>query len=787
MRSRCLHWIIGVAACLMVASLAAAPRAGAWFDRSRVGHGMDWQVVGDRLLGGMFTFDAEGQPIWYQIDAALDADGASGELLEFRAAGDGLPTLHRRHAGLEIRRRSDAADCGNGDPRPGAAELFDLRFRIDGEAYRWCVEPILPAATLPESLLSGVWYGGEEDRGWGLVTYRFAVEGGAGGFSTLYVYDAAGVPRWAYAGHPADATDLGPWMVFARGYCRTCAARPLEPLPAGDAHVRLVTPRNDVEYNRVALGLDYPFGVGGRFVRNERPLRVLIAAAPLPAVVATREGIVEGTIDAGLTRFLGVPYVAAPLDQLRWRAPQPAPPRTAVLRADARGPACPQNAEGDGIFQGDLGEIAEDCLQLNVWSPVALPAEPLPVMVWLHGGGLTQGSAVEQRQGGGLLYDGARLADDGVVLVSINYRLGPLGFLAMREFAGEAPDHPSAGNYGLLDQIAALQWVRDNIAAFGGDPERVTIFGESAGGRSVCALLTSPLARGLFHRGIIQSGACPVSLPKLDSGTAAQPSAYAQGDRVIGLADCAAAVDRIACMRGVSWQRLIEVTNPRAVSGLEGENFGHAEDGYALPTAPGNALAMGQGAPVPLIVGVNADEMTTLLGPAQQPATDAAYQALVRQVAPLIANQVLELYPAASYATPTLAYADLVDDIAFACPARAFSRKHAAAGHPTFRYVYTHVFANASAPLGAFHGAEIAFVFGPGATFTAAETELSRRVQRYWTRFATSGDPNGADDPPWPQRTLIADLALELDDQPLPPISDYRGSYCEFWSQFIAF
>jgi para-nitrobenzyl esterase len=223
------------------------------------------------------------------------------------------------------------------------------------------------------------------------------------------------------------------------------------------------------------------------------------------------------------------------------------------------------------------------------------------------------------------------------------------------------------------------------------------------------------------------------------------------------------------------------------VSGLEGENFGHAEDGYALPTAPGNALAMGQGAPVPLIVGVNADEMTTQLGPAQQPATDAAYQALVRQVAPLIANQVLELYPAASYATPTLAYADLVDDIAFACPARAFSRKHAAAGHPTFRYVYTHVFANASAPLGAFHGAEIGFVFGPGVTFTAAETELSRRVQRYWTRFAASGDPNGADDPPWPQRTPSADLALELDDQPRQPISDYRRSYCEFWSQFIPF
>lgn len=748
---------------------------------------MDWQIAGDRLVGGLFTFDAEGEPSWYLIDASVVADTAVGELIEYRASTNALPSIHQRHPGLEIRQASNAATCGDGSARDGATRLFDVRFVIDGQLNHWCLEPSLPTDVIAESALSGSWYAGEADRGWGLITYRFPSNGTAVAFSTLYVYDAAGKPRWAFAGHAPEESELAPTLRFARGYCRQCPSQPLVLEPAGNASITLITPRNDVPFNRAALAMTYPFGVGGHFIRNDRPLQVLLSTPPPTAVVATREGIVEGKIEIGQTRFLGIPYVAPPLGRLRWRAPQAALPRPSVLRAFARGASCAQKAVGEGIAQSDLGPRSEDCLQLNISSPSLAPAGALPVMVWIHGGGLTQGSAVETRVSDGrLVYDNAALADDGVVAVSINYRLGPLGFLAMREFAGEAADHPTAGNYGLLDQIAALEWVRDNIAAFGGDPGRVTIFGESAGGVSVCALLASPLARGLFHRAIMQSGACRVSLPALDVSSSTQPSAYSQGVRVIDDAGCAGSSDRKACMRNIDWQTLIDVTQPSIGIGREGETFGHVEDRFALPLAPGVALGNGAAEQVPLIVGVNADEMTSLLGPALQPATPAAYEALLRQQVGAIADQVLALYPVSSYATPTLAYADLVDDISFACPARAFSLKHANAGNRVYRYVYTHVFAQAAA-LGAFHGAEIGFVFGPGAGFNPAQIELSQKVQRYWTRFATSGDPNGGGDPIWPLRTPSNDVAIELDVVPRDIITDYRKSYCDFWSRYIVF
>ena len=772
---------------LMTATAHAAPSNGAWFDRTRDGHGMDWQIVGNRLVGGLFTFDAAGEPIWYLIDAAVVADNAVGELIEYRASGDALPAIHQRNAGLEIRQVTNAAACGDGSARAGANQLFDVRFVIDGQASHWCLEPLLPAGVIAESALSGSWYGGEADRGWGLITYRFPSNGSAVAFSTLYVYDASGKPRWAFAGHAPELSELGPALRFARGYCRQCPSQTLVLSPAGNASITLITPRNDVGFNRVALAMSYPFGVGGQFIRSDRPLHVLLSTPPPAAVVATREGIVEGRIEGGQTHYLGIPYVAPPLGRLRWRAPQAALPRASVLRAFTPAASCAQKEVAEGIGQTSLGTRGEDCLQLNVSAPPQSQAGGWPVMVWIHGGGLTQGSAVETRLSDGrLLYANAVLADDGVVAVSINYRLGPLGFLAMREFAGEAPDHPTAGNYGLLDQIAALKWVRDNIAAFAGDPRRVTIFGESAGGRSVCALMASPMARGLFHRAIIQSGACPLSSAKLDVVNGTQASAYSQGDRVLFNSGCAGSVDRKACMRDIDWQTLIDVTQPSIGFGRPGENFGHVDDGFALPVAPGVAMANATAAPVPLIVGINADEMTTLLGPTLQPQTVAEYEAIVNQQIPQVANQALALYPASSYATPTLALADLYDDIGFACPARAFSLKHANAGQPVYRYVYTHVFAQTAA-LGAFHGAEIGFVFGPGASFNAAQIELSQKVQRYWTRFAASGDPNGSADPIWPQRTLSNDVAIDLDVVPRANINDYRKSYCDFWSRFIAF
>jgi para-nitrobenzyl esterase len=616
----------------------------------------------------------------------------------------------------------------------------------------------------------------------------YGAPGSVSSFHTLYVYDGAGRPRWAYASTPVPSTDLAPDFQFARGYCRACASAELQTQSAGTAAVKLVTPRNDVDSNRIRFTLNYPFGSGGSFVRSDRPLRVLTLAPAPGGVVATREGLAVGTpLAGGQTRFLGIPYVAPPTGALRWRAPQPAAARTRPLTASSFGVACPQVAVSDGIYNSTVGPRQEDCLQLNVWTPQLRSGANRPVMVWIHGGGLVQGSAVETSPDGSPLYDGAELADDGVVLVSINYRLGPLGYMAMREFAGEFPDHPTAGNYGVLDQIAALQWVQANIAEFGGDPARVTIFGESAGGLSTCALMASPLARGLFQRAIIESGGCLRSLIELDSAPAGAESAYTQGARIMGLAGCTAAADRKACMRNLSWESLIDISAPTVGFGRSGEKFSQVRDNYSLVEGPGLAIQAGRAASVPLIAGVNNDELTALLPVSARPQTVAAYEQLIRETFPTISAQVLQQYPASAYPAPWYAYADVLDDLQFACPNAAFTRNHAAAGNPTWRYVYTHVFANATAVYGAFHGAELAFVFGPTTGATPAEISLSAQMQRQWTRFASSGDPNGANDPNWPRRLPNDDVAIEFDDVQRGLIQDYRKSYCDFWARFITF
>ncbi len=771
-------------------AVAAPPAAGLYYDRTREGHGLDLQVVGDRVVGTLFTFGADGQPYWYFIEGWWSGDSGALELVEYRYQPGVSPaaTAIARFPGARMQRASDSAACGNGSARPGATTLYDLAFAIDGESLRWCLEAIVPASSAPESALSGSWYAGGGDDGWGLISYLFGAPGAVTSFHTLYVYDASGRPRWAYATTPVADTDLEPAFQFARGYCRSCPALQLQPVAAGDARVALVTPRNDVDSNRIRLDLVYPFGVGGAFARGDRPLQILTASSRPPAVAAVREGLVVGDpLADGQTRFLGVPYVAPPLGELRWRAPQPASPRVRPLQARAFGAACPQNAVSDGIYGSSVRTRDEDCLQLNVWTPELRPGAARPVMVWIHGGGLVQGSAVEMRPEGAAVYDGARLADDGVVLVSINYRLGPLGYMAMREFAGEHADHPSAGNYGLLDQIAALQWVRDNIAAFGGDPARVTIFGESAGGLSTCALLASPLARDLYHRAIMESGGCPRSIPALETAPSGQDPAYTQGARVIGSAGCAGQADRKACMRGLSWESLIAAGQPTVGFGRSGEKYGLVVDGHARVESPGLAVAAGRAARVPLIAGINADELTALLPASARPATVADYEALVRQTFPTISTLVLQQYPASAYAAPWYAYTDLLDDLQFACPNAAFTRHFASAGNPTWRYVYTHVFAGPSAIYGAFHGAEIGFVFGPLASATAAEADLSRQMQRQWARFAASGNPNGGGDPNWPQRLPGDDVAIEFDDVARGLIQDYRKPYCDFWSRYLVF
>lgn len=782
-------------AVLLLGTTAAAatsgPHPGLYFDRERDGHGLDLQRQGDRLSGAFFSYAADGQPVWYLLDGEWSGDAGTLMLLAYTHDPARVPAVRERarFEGSRLRRVDSAAACGSGRPRPGATELYDLELRVEGETHRWCLEPLLLAGGVPESALSGLWYAGPEDAGWGLSTHFYAEPGGGRGvFQTVYSYDAAGQPRWVFAQQSLSggSTAYASSYRAARGYCRGCATQALATSAAGSGETRLVTPRGDGSGNRVSLALDYSYGVLGNWTRSERALQPLLTAPAPPDVVATREGLVRGEIGSdGRRQFLGIPYVAPPVGVLRWRAPQPAPARPQVLVAQTLGPSCPQRAVGEGFFPSDLGGIDEDCLRLNVWTP-APDATPKPVMVWIHGGGLTQGSAAERRADGSPFYDGARLSDDGVVMVSLNYRLGPLGYAAFREFAGEAPDHPTAGNYGLLDQVAALTWVRDNIAQFGGDPTRVTIFGESAGGVSVCALMASPLADGLFHRAIIQSGNCRRSLGGLTTASGNQEAGFVQGERIVGALGCASASDRRGCLRAQPWPRLIEVLQPTVGFGRSGENFGLLLDQYSLTQTPGLAIEAGTVAAVPLIVGVNADEYTTLLPPESRPPTVAAYEALVRSSFPTIAPLVLAQYPASAYPAPWYAWADRLDDLNFACPARLAAERHARNGHPVWRYIYTHVYANATAPLGAFHGGELGFLFGPTPGFTAAEVDLSATMQRYWTRFATTGEPSGGNDPVWSARSATQDAGLELSAARVGRLDDYRRGPCEFWARFIA-
>ncbi len=769
-------------------AFAAPPDAGAWYDRNRDGHGLDLLRVGDRYVGTFFTYAGDGQPYWYAIDGVRDGDAVRLDLLEFRAgSGAALPaSLVARHAGA-VMEPAAPGQCGDGQPRPGAQRTFEFRFAIDGEALRWCLEPLLPMDALPERALSGSWYAGEADTGWGVVSYFFGSEAAANAFQTIYLYDADGRPRWAYAGTPAPSTDLTTVFGFARGYCRSCAARPLERADGGSARVRLVTPRNDSGHNRVALDLRYPFGAGGSFVRGERPLLLLAGHAPPAGVVATREGLVRGTIiDQGLQRHLAIPFAAAPIGNLRWRTPQPAPARTRALATTDFGFACPQPESPEGGTQ--TGVQDEDCLTLNVWSPQQPTGAPLPVFVWIHGGGFVQGSASAMSPSGERFYDGAKLAAQGMLVVTLQYRIGPLGFISLRDFFGEAGDHPAAGNYGILDQVAALQWVRDNIAAFGGDSGRVTLVGQSAGATSVCALLGSPLADGLFHRAVPMSSACPPVLAELDRPVGGREPAYAQGDRLLQASGCANAADRRACLRALPVASILQLTQPSLGFGREGgETFGLVRDGHVLNEAPGISIASGRARPVPLISGVTADELTTLLPAEFRSMTAADYQSRLQQAFPQAWPQVLARYPVADYPSPWRAFVAVQTDLSFICPARAVTLKHAAAGRPTWRYVYTHVYDGAQAVLGAYHGGDIPFVFGNRASYTAAEAALLDQWQRRLLSFARDGHPDNPGDTPWPQRTATADLVLELNPAGQPALVDHHQDDCLFWDQFVDF
>jgi para-nitrobenzyl esterase len=488
-------------------------------------------------------------------------------------------------------------------------------------------------------------------------------------------------------------------------------------------------------------------------------------------IVATADGRLRGNAAGAMDEFLGIPYAAAPVGPLRWRPPQPAAPWKGVRSATRFGPHCPQFGSPFG-----LASMSENCLFLNVYTPADTSSRrnrALPVMVWIHGGDLTAGESND--------YDPAGLVRDGVIVVTINYRLGALGFLA----------HPGlvtrkggpSGDYGLMDQQATLRWVRRNIRQFGGDPRNVTIFGESAGGLSVLAQLVSPAAKGLFAKAIIESGSYSSLQPSL-------ATAEASGEAFAAKAGCAS--QTAACLRSLPVQTILDD------QGAVGPNI----DGTVLPQSIGTALASGDFNHVPVIDGTNHDEWRLFIAifePLTGPVTAANYQGMIAStasVSPAEAAVVAARYPLSSFPSPAEALGAVGTDAIFACPALTADQELSRFA-PTYAYEFNDEHApERFLPLppisgfayGATHASELQYLFHlnaspfPG-TLTSTQQRLAASMQRYWTSFARQGFPSSPGEPSWPQFRSGSQRMISL-IPPAPQVeTDFAaGHQCAFWA-----
>lgn len=467
--------------------------------------------------------------------------------------------------------------------------------------------------------------------------------------------------------------------------------------------------------------------------------------------VAVTGGLVRGAQSAthpGIMAFQGIPFAAPPVGDLRWRPPAPVAAWDGVRDGAAPGSICVQQ----GAQQAPQ---SEDCLFLNVWAP-GETTEPLPVMVWIHGGGYRLGS------GSGAGYDGAPLASNGVVLVTINYRLNVFGFLAHPELSAESA-HGASGNYGLMDMVAALEWVRDNAAAFGGDPGRVTIFGESAGGGAVMALMIAPQAEGLFHRAIAQSTYIHGWDRPLDAPARGWEPAEALGEQVAA----ALGVDSLAAMRAADAGELLEASGAGALFVWSGTVWAPNVDGWFIPGDPVAMYTAGEQHDLPLIAGITANE-GSLFRSRFDIADADGFAAYVESDFAGIAPEALELYDTRGDGGAGAGLDHLVHDLFFAGPARLQLRANAAVAAPVWFYQFAHVPPTPGGErFGAHHASELGFVFGtldaqPDVPWTAADRAVSDAVMGYWTQFAAAGDPNRDGLPAWPAYTLDGDAHLTL-------------------------
>ena len=470
--------------------------------------------------------------------------------------------------------------------------------------------------------------------------------------------------------------------------------------------------------------------------------------------VVVEQGLLHGIaspFDPEITVYRGVPYAQPPVGELRWQPPQSAEPWTGSRQASTFADSCYQKRHASTfVWRREDFAVSEDCLYLNVWTP--LNSGNLPVMVWFHGGSHTGG------QGHSLIFDGTTLASQGVVLITINYRLGPLGFLAHPWLADEST-HSSAGNYGLLDKIAALRWVQANAHAFGGDPDNVTIFGQSAGSQSVCSLMASPLSGGLFHKAIGQSAGCAHPSP-LNAAASKDANGFVRGSRLVDTLD----VNNVNALRRVDAEVLLLASWD---TGWENESR-ITLDGWVLPDSQQSIFAQGRQAPVPLLLGYMADEGMELL-PKNESLTGDELAQFASAIAGDKGPALIDAYTTEN-ATPADIQFAITTDWVMAFGMRRWAEYQEAMNQPTYLYYVDHVppafhiympdnpdlrLPGGRRSGGAYHSGDLALVFGNtdkvGLDWIEADHQVSSSMVKYWTNFAKTGDPNGADVPVWPR------------------------------------
>ncbi len=519
-------------------------------------------------------------------------------------------------------------------------------------------------------------------------------------------------------------------------------------------------------------------------------------------VIQTPQGPVQGvTTENNIQNVMGIPFAAAPVGDLRWRPPTPAPKWAETRDATEFAPMCMQDidvadgfldllirGQGLGRFKtwmvkkaiaaATTGEVSEDCLYLNIRTPNitkdgSVNGDPLPVMVWIHGGGHQFGSSFSD------IYQADALPQKGVVLVTIAYRLGAFGYMAHPALSADDPRGVS-GNYGTLDQVAALRWVRDNIAAYGGDPDNVTIFGESAGAWSVTEMMTTPLSDGLFHKAIGQSGASVYHFGQLDEPVGSWPSAHQAGESMssaLGLSDATA--DEL---RNIPADQIVSATTNDMM-----DAFHHIRDGVVFPKNVGIAFQDGDFHAVPLLIGYNSDEATVFFPNDPEPSVwieglpTEGREAQLNALRPHYGEQsetIIDLYGLDNPETYEAGGTQMMGDEFFGANIRIVAEQNEAAGAPTYNYVFTRIPPSPKQFAGAYHAGEITFVFGTSESilgWTKEDDLLAEQMQSYWTNFARTGDPNGSGLPSWPQYKDTNWMRLAGNDAlTTEPVLNYR-------------